>query len=224
MTHTTHLEGTDQSFVRRQRQALAAALREAGPDAPTLCEGWDAADLAAHVWQHDNRLWQGIGLGVAPLAGYTKAAMQRVRQRPLDDVATEIAEGPASAVSPFRVARLDTAMNSSEMFIHTEDIRRANGQTEPRVLDAADADVLWGQARFIARMTLRKAPVGVALARTGDRPVLVHKPAAGRGTVTLVGPAGELLLWLSGRREHAHVEMQGSLDDIEQLRGFESHL
>lgn len=231
----------NQSFARRERQALATALRDAGPDAPTLCEGWDTGDLAAHVWQRDNRMWQAAGLGIKPLAGYTRRTMDQIKARPLDQVAAEIAEGPVAKVSPFQVDRLNEKLNESEMFIHTEDVRRANGQTDPRVFGPADSDVLWRLALGMARMALRGAPTGVALARTGDRPVVVKKPKHhdhhGRGhathdgahahdsqTVTVVGPAGELVLWLSGRREHAQVELTGSPEAIAQLQGFTTHL
>ena len=37
------------SYVREERKALVASALRAGPDAPTLCEGWTARDLAAHV-------------------------------------------------------------------------------------------------------------------------------------------------------------------------------
>jgi uncharacterized protein (TIGR03083 family) len=37
------------SLLRKERQALCDTLTELGPDAPTLCEGWTTADLAAHL-------------------------------------------------------------------------------------------------------------------------------------------------------------------------------
>ncbi len=36
------------SHAADERQVLADALLEAGPEASTLCEGWTAHDLAAH--------------------------------------------------------------------------------------------------------------------------------------------------------------------------------
>ena len=38
------------TFARSERAALCDLLDEVGPHAPTLCEGWDTHDLAAHVW------------------------------------------------------------------------------------------------------------------------------------------------------------------------------
>lgn len=37
--------------------ALAADLLVAGPDAPTLCEGWTAADLARHLYVRERAPW-----------------------------------------------------------------------------------------------------------------------------------------------------------------------
>ncbi len=37
------------------RAALAAELEAAGPDAPTLCEGWTTRHLAAHVVLRESR-------------------------------------------------------------------------------------------------------------------------------------------------------------------------
>ena len=37
------------NFARSERLTLAALLREVGPDAPTLCDGWSTRDLAVHI-------------------------------------------------------------------------------------------------------------------------------------------------------------------------------
>ena len=49
----------------RERNELADLLDQLGPDAPTLCEGWNTADLAAHlvVRERDPRSAPGILLG-----------------------------------------------------------------------------------------------------------------------------------------------------------------
>ena len=43
------------SHSAAEREALADALASAGPDAPTLCEGWTAHDLAAHLIAREHR-------------------------------------------------------------------------------------------------------------------------------------------------------------------------
>jgi uncharacterized protein (TIGR03083 family) len=37
------------TYAQDERAALAALLHETGPDGPTLCEGWQTRDLAAHL-------------------------------------------------------------------------------------------------------------------------------------------------------------------------------
>src|ERR1700679_1180823 len=59
-----------------ERLALAALLDQTGPDAPTLCAGWQTRDLAAHVVVRERRPDAGAGMIGGPLAGYT-ARVQR---------------------------------------------------------------------------------------------------------------------------------------------------
>src|SRR4051812_36111592 len=58
-------------FARRERTALRDTLRATGPDAPTLCEGWTARDLAAHVVVREHAPIGALGIWARPLAGYT---------------------------------------------------------------------------------------------------------------------------------------------------------
>ena len=37
------------TYAQDERAALAALLDETGPDGPTLCEGWQTRDMAAHL-------------------------------------------------------------------------------------------------------------------------------------------------------------------------------
>jgi hypothetical protein len=37
------------SLAKRERYAIAQTLRNLGPDAPTLCEGWTSFDLLVHL-------------------------------------------------------------------------------------------------------------------------------------------------------------------------------
>ncbi|WP_309055235.1 maleylpyruvate isomerase N-terminal domain-containing protein, partial [Streptomyces sp.] len=43
------------THATRERLLLADLLEAAGPDAPTLCEGWLTRDLAAHVVVRERR-------------------------------------------------------------------------------------------------------------------------------------------------------------------------
>ena len=37
------------SFAKTERNQLGELLLEVGPEAPTLCEGWNTRDLATHL-------------------------------------------------------------------------------------------------------------------------------------------------------------------------------
>ncbi len=59
---------------------------------------------------------------------------------------------------------VDERANAVEFFVHHEDVRRAAADWEPRTISQGESDMLWQRLR-IARLMLRKAPVGVELAR-----------------------------------------------------------
>ncbi len=58
-------------LAQQERQGLCDLFVELGPDAPTLCDGWTASDLAAHLVVRERRPDSGPGLVWPPLAGYT---------------------------------------------------------------------------------------------------------------------------------------------------------
>src|ERR1700744_5490681 len=62
--------------AQQERAALAALLDETGPDSPTLCEGWQTRDLAAHLVLRERRPDAAAGVVGGPLAGHT-ARVQR---------------------------------------------------------------------------------------------------------------------------------------------------
>ena len=69
------------SLAQQERETLSDLLLEHGPDAPTLCEGWDAADLAAHLVVRERRPDSGPGLVWPPLAAYTEKVRRSARDR-----------------------------------------------------------------------------------------------------------------------------------------------
>lgn len=200
------------SVARRERAALVATMREAGPDAPTLCAGWTARDLAAHLVVRERRIDAAPGILVPALAGYTAKVQEQVTAS--NDWAAlldKVASGPP-VYSPFAV--LDPLVNVAEMFIHHEDVRRAGTSWEPRTLDDQTARALARQVAQFARMTLGKSPARVSLA-TPDGKVLA---TAGSGSpVTVTGEPGELLLFAAGR-EPARVRFDGDDDVVAALR------
>jgi uncharacterized protein (TIGR03085 family) len=116
---------------------------------------------------------------------------------------------------------MDERVNAVEFFVHHEDVRRAADGWEPRALGSGESDMLWGRLRM-ARFMLRKAPVGVELARddvdpgadttaTDNTGRASYRITARNATpaVTVVGSPAELTLWVMGRRAAARVRMDG---------------
>lgn len=196
--------------AQRERAALVDAMRAKGPDAPTLCAGWKTRDLAAHLYVREHRPDATAGIAVPALAKYTEKVQNRVAGNDWDELLAKIAAGPP-LFSPFKL--LDPVANLAEMFIHCEDVRRAQPGWEPRPLDDATVSGLTRTLSLMARLTLAKAPARVAL-RTPEGKTLV---IAGKGDpVTVTGRPEELLLFAVGRE--ARVELEGEPAAVEALR------
>jgi uncharacterized protein (TIGR03085 family) len=198
--------------ARRERAALVETMRSVGPDAPTLCGDWSTRDLAAHLVVRERRLDAAPGIAVPFLAGYTDKVQRQVAQSSdWDELLDKIADGPP-IFSPFKI--LDPLVNMGEMFIHHEDVRRAQTDWEPRPLDDGTVKALGRGLPVMARLTLAKAPARVSL-RTpqGDEVISV-----GRGpALTVTGEAQELLLFISGR-DAARLTFDGEPHTVEAVR------
>ena len=210
------------SYSREERRALCALLDETGPDAPTLCEGWTTGDLAAHLVLRERRPDAAAGVAGGPLAGYTARVQQRIRSRtPFPDLVRTIRTGPP-ALSVIALPGMDERVNAVEFFVHHEDVRRAADGWEPRALRSGESDMLWNRLR-LARFMLRKAPVGVELARDdieggdGDGPAYRITARNATPAVTVVGSPAELTLWVMGRRAAARVRMDGIQAAVNKL-------
>ncbi|HOC12450.1 MAG TPA: TIGR03085 family metal-binding protein [Propionicimonas sp.] len=199
-----------------QRAALCDALDTVDPSAPTLCEGWTAHHLAAHVWLRENELLAPAGAVFKPLAGRLETRMAEVMtQRSYADLVATIRRGP-QGFSLFRLPGAEKAANEIEFFVHCEDVRRGDGDRTPRPLDPEFEDYAWGRVRTMAKLMLRRVPVATWLKRhVADEPLRVGK---GADIVTLVGPASELLLYLFGRRPAANVTLVGQATTIAVLQ------
>lgn len=208
------------SFAREERIALCALLDKTGPDAPTLCEGWRTLDLAAHLVLRESRPDAAAGVLGGPLAGHTQRVQRALVERtPYSQLVAAIRNGPPR-LSLFRLPGMEERANLAEFFVHHEDVRRAAAGWEPRELPAGLADALWRQLRM-ARLLLRRAPVGIELARddmAGSPGQVVRITAKARTpVVTITGPPAELLLWAMGRTSAARVRMDGSEADLAKL-------
>jgi uncharacterized protein (TIGR03085 family) len=155
-----------------------------------------------------------------PLAGYTRHVQARLSSRtPYPDLLRLIRTGPPR-LSLFGLPGADDKLNLVEYFVHHEDVRRAQPDWKPREISPELADILWSRLSM-ARLMLRKAPVGVELVRTDT-------PAAGNGrvrmtvkartpVVTVTGRPAELTLWTMGRTSASDVRLDGSDPDVAAL-------
>jgi uncharacterized protein (TIGR03085 family) len=206
------------TYSRDERLALAALLEETGPDAPTLCAGWQTRDLAAHVVVRERRPDAGLGMMGGPLAGYTARVQQGYLGRySYPELIARLRGGPPR-LSPFAIPGADEAANTVEYFVHHEDVRRgAAGWTE-RELPPGESDALWKRLKS-SRLFLRGAPTGVTLARAdASAPPIIAKHAP--DGVTVAGTPAELTLWSMGRASAATVTFEGPDDAIARLRAW----
>lgn len=194
-----------------ERQGLADLMLEVGPDAPTLCEGWSVSDLAAHLVLRERRPDAAIGIIVPPFAGYTDRVQRAVRDgRPFPVLVELFRSGPPA---PLRL--LDEAVNTVELFVHHEDVRRAGDLRPPRSLDPGEERVLWSRLRWLSLLARRRVPGGLTLVAPGFGRYVVRP---GTPQVTLTGRPGELLLFMVGRQRAAEVEADGPPDAQAALR------
>jgi uncharacterized protein (TIGR03085 family) len=203
------------SIAAYERSALATLLDELGPDAPTLCEGWDTRDLAAHLVARERRGDAALGLAFPPLAGHLASVQRSYARRPYADLVAMVRAG-APRWSAFRWSMVDRLLNTTEYFVHHEDVRRAQPGWVPRALPAAVQDGLWTAVKGRSALTFRGTDFGVTLARPDGQ---THVATDGAPMVVLTGEPAELLLYLFGRREHAVVEAVGPAAALADLAG-----
>lgn len=183
-----------------------------GPDARTLCGEWTVRDLAAHLVIRERRPDTAPGILIPQLESYTEGVRRKAAARPFQELLDEVRDGPP-LWSPLWA--VDSLVNTTEMFVHHEDVRRGSPGWEPRTLDPADEGKLWSTVRKMGRMSYRKAAVQVTLATPDGERVTVHR--SGAGEVVLTGAPSELLLHAFGRDE-VEIEMSGSPADVESIR------
>ena len=207
------------TYAQDERAALAALLDETGPDAPTLCAGWQTGDLAAHLVVRERRPDSAVGMAGGPLAAYTAHLLRQYRNRhSYADLVGLFRSGPP-LLSPLAIPAADAAANTVEYFVHYEDVRRAAPDWSERELDAGLSEQLWKQLK-LARLLLRSAPTGVVLAREegGKLDLIVARSAS--PSVTVTGTPAELTLWSMGRVRGARVTLDGPDEAVASLRAW----
>ncbi|GGM43415.1 TIGR03085 family metal-binding protein [Dactylosporangium sucinum] len=197
------------AFARAERAALADSLLAAGPDAPTLCAGWATRDLAAHLVLRERRPDAAAGILLRPLAGHTRRVQERLAKTDYTALVGRVRTPPAW------IKPVDEAMNIVEYFIHHEDVRRARPGWTPRDLPDSYEAALAGRAKGSARLSARRFPATIIVDIPGHEGTRVGR---GGPEVTVTGTPGELLLFFTGRQEHARVEIDGPAETGERLR------
>jgi uncharacterized protein (TIGR03085 family) len=183
----------------RERREICDLFVELGPDAPTLCEGWTTADLAAHlVLREHYQRWPDAKLAAEKAKGFP-ALIARLRA--------------GAPLIPWRLPRVRNVFNGLEYFIHHEDVRRANGR-EPRPTMPDLEALAWRMSGYSARRLARRIrPYGLELVRPDGA-----KRRFGSGEMaTLTGPATELTLYMGGRRATSHVTLSGAPEAVAAL-------
>ena len=176
-------------------------MSEIGPDAPTLCEGWTTRDLAAHLVVRERRLDAAPGIAIPLLAGYTdKVQRQTAASTDWDELVDKISSGPP-LLSPFKL--FDAVANMDEMFIHHEDVRRAQTGWEPSALSTPiPSPRLRRPLAMMARLTMGEGagPGDAHDARWRDGGRRRPRPWSSRVT----GDIGELTLFVARPRRGSH--------------------
>jgi uncharacterized protein (TIGR03085 family) len=195
---------TATATLLKERAALCDTLERVGPDAPTLCEGWQAIDLAAHLVAREARADAALGLVLpGPFARHLQHVMDGYKEKGYTTLVGMLRTGPPWMHRTGPLA----AANVNENFVHHEDVRRANGEGRRTDLDPEIDVILWRMLGFGARIARRKLKGAALTLRTPDgreRVVSEHGPS-----VTLVGEPSELALFMSGRKEAAEVTHDG---------------
>ncbi|MFI1012310.1 TIGR03085 family metal-binding protein [Streptomyces sp. NPDC020965] len=200
--------------AKRERLLLADLLEAVGPDAPTLCTGWTARDLAAHVVVRERRPDAAGGILIGALRNRLERVQAEFAAKPYEELIQLIRTGPPR-MSPLGIKQLDEASNTVEFYVHTEDVRRAQPDWTPRPLDRVFEDALWARLEKAARVLGRKSPVGLVLRRPDGQTVVAHR---GAPVVTVTGDPAEVMMFIFGRQDVAQVELEGDKEAVSRVR------
>jgi uncharacterized protein (TIGR03085 family) len=208
------------TFAKSERAELCDLLDTLGPDAPTLCEGWNTHELAAHLWIRETDPVGATSMVAKPLAGLLERRMAEVKSRwEFAELVNRVRRGPAR-FSVFAFPGVDEGANTTEFFVHHEDVRRAGNEPHTsRDLGPEVEEWMWRRLKLLARAWFRRSQVGVVLERLGsashDGQPDTIRAVSGSTIVTLVGQPSELMLYAHGRTSVAEVKLVGEPEAIE---------
>jgi uncharacterized protein (TIGR03085 family) len=200
-------------YAKAERAALADTFTAVGPDAPTLCTGWAARDLLAHLLLRERHPIGATGILIKPLNGYTERRQRAIARRDYAGLVSQLRRPPVW--SPVSNPLTDELANTLEMYVHHEDVRRAQPSWRPRAIDPGLEKALWNTVRRTSRLALRKFRGAIVI----EAPDFGRVSAgAGGPEVSLRGRPGELAMFLTGRQQAADVALAGPDDLVERLR------
>lgn len=202
--------------ARSERAALCDLFLALGPDVPTLCDGWTTRELAAHLVLRESRPVAAAGAFVKPLRRHSESVQAKIAAREWPALVEAVRSGPPKW-SPFAIPGVDARANLVEMYVHHEDVRRAQPGWQPRAADGERYRALEGYLMRMGRLLLRSCPVTVRLDPGTGQP-FIGRSSTKQGSVTVVGSPDELMLWAFGRDEAARVELIGSPADVAAAR------
>ena len=197
-----------------ERAVLCELLEQLGPDAPTTLAPWTTRDIAVHLYMREHDALAGPGLVLpGPWSRLAARHHRRATRQDFSQVVAAVRSGPRGL---FRLRWLRRVPNLNEMFIHHEDVRRANGGG-PRAFDPAMDRALWSNVKggaWILTRRLRHCGLELRNASTQE----TFRARRGTAPARVAGEPGELLLYLFGRQGVAHVELDGPPSSLERVR------
>jgi len=204
-----------QGFDGVERAALCDLLERLGPDAPTVLGPWTTRDIAVHLYLREHDAVAGPGLVLpGPWARVAARHHGQALGRDFSQLVAAVRSGPRGV---FRFGWLRRVPNLNEMFVHHEDVRRANGGA-PRVFEPAMEQALWANVKGGAWLLCRRLHVcGLELHNASIQESL--RARRGKDPVRVTGEPGELLLYVFGRQKVAHVDLDGPPNSLDVLRG-----
>lgn len=220
--------------VRHQRATLCDLLESLTDEqwaAETMCGGWDAGDIAAHLLVRERETWAAGGVVFPPLAGLTASRMAKRKARGRAAMIGRLRSGPPRLAQYGIFGRVQVG----EDYIHTEDVRRGGAAAlegtadltpDDGTGDAAIDELLWQAVGRFALQAFGGVDVAGVLGMTDGVRTRAYqlggrfpRPAAdGQADATVSGTAGELLLWTTARAS-ADVALNGDPDLVGALGG-----
>lgn len=179
------------------RAMLVDALRGVTPTTPTLCEGWQARHLAAHVVLRERAPWRIAARSARHGDAALEAGDRVTTLAEYEALVGDVEAGPG----PWSPMGWSPRMNAAEFVIHALDAQRGVSlPQEPTRLVPEIEDYLWSQLPFMAKLALprpaARGEVGVVFVVPGGPRAVI---ARGERSAVVTGTVAELALLVFGR-------------------------